>query len=122
MQHLLDGDLAANNDGWQRVAGTGTGAGPYLGILNPALQGKRHDPDGAFVRRWVPELTRVPKRYVHQPWTMPLDVQEESGCVIGHDYPAPILDHGWARERATEFFRSARESDEVLQPAVGFGK
>jgi deoxyribodipyrimidine photo-lyase len=109
MQHLLDEDLAANNVGWQRAAGTGTGAAPYLNILNPALQGKKHDPEGMFVRRWVPELAHVPAQYIHQPWTMPPDVQRESGCVIGRDYPAPSLDHGWARERAMEFFGEAVE-------------
>jgi deoxyribodipyrimidine photo-lyase len=108
-QHLLDGDLAASNEGWQRAAGTGTGAAPYLDILNPSLQARKHDPEGTFVRRWVPELTRVPTRYIHQPWSMPADVQRESACVIGQDYPAPILDHGWARERAMEFFRNARQ-------------
>jgi deoxyribodipyrimidine photo-lyase len=109
MQHLLDGDLAANNVGWQRAAGTGTGAAAYLHILNPALQGKKYDPDGVFVRRWVPELAHVPTPYIHQPWTMPLDVQREAGCVIDRDYPAPILDHGWARARALEFFGNAVE-------------
>ena len=109
MEHLLDGDLAANNDGWQRAAGTGTGAAPYLGILNPALQGKKYDPDGLFVRRWVPELANVPTRYIHQPWSMPSGVQLESSCVIGQDYPAPIRDHAWARSRAMEFFGKARE-------------
>jgi deoxyribodipyrimidine photo-lyase len=122
MQHLLDGDPAANNEGWQRMAGVGTGPAPYLGILNPALQGKRYDPDGEYVRRWVPELARVPKLYAHQPWTMPLDVQQESGCVIGRDYPAPILDHAWARDRAMEFFRTTRDSDEVLERAASSWK
>ena len=108
-QHLLDGDLAANNEGWQRAAGTGTGAAPYLDILNPSLQGRKYDPEGAFVRRWVPELTRVPTRYIHQPWSMPADVQRESACDIGRDNPAPIQDHGWARERALAFFGNTRE-------------
>jgi deoxyribodipyrimidine photo-lyase len=108
-QHLLDVGIATNNEGWQRAAGTGTGPAPYLDILNPSLQGKRYDPDGTYVRRWVPELARVPNRYIHQPWSMPADLQRESACVIGQDYPAPILDHGWARERATEFFRNARD-------------
>jgi deoxyribodipyrimidine photo-lyase len=109
VQNLLDGDLAANNEGWQRAAGTGTGAAPYLDVLNPSLQGKKYDPEGTFVRRYVPELAHVPTRYIHQPWSMPADVQRESGCVIGQDYPAPILDHGWARERAMKFFGNARE-------------
>lgn len=108
-QHLVDSETATNNEGWQRAAGTGTGAAPYLDILNPSLQGRRYDPEGAYVRRWVPELTHVPARYIHHPWSMPEKVQRESGCVIGRDYPVPILDHGWARDRAMEFFGRAQK-------------
>jgi deoxyribodipyrimidine photo-lyase len=108
MQHLVDGDLAANNGGWQWTAGTGTDAAPYFRIFNPVLQGKKHDPDGAFVRRWVPELTRVPDRFIHAPWGMPLDVQRESGCAIGQHYPAPLVDHAWARKRALDAYAQAR--------------
>jgi deoxyribodipyrimidine photo-lyase len=98
MQHLLDADPAANNGGWQWTAGTGTDAAPYFRIFN-VLQGQRHDPQGDFVRRWVPELARVPERYLHAPWEMPPDLQHEAGCTIGRDYPAPIVNHAWARER-----------------------
>jgi deoxyribodipyrimidine photo-lyase len=115
MQHLLDGDPAANSTGWQRAAGAGTGAAPYLGILNPVLQGRMYDPDGAYVRRWLPELAAVPAGYVHEPWSMPVDVQRESGCIIGLNYPAPILDHGWARDRAIEFFGNARQPMEAYR-------
>lgn len=110
MQHLVDGDPAANNGGWQWVAGTGTDAAPYFRVFNPVLQGKKHDPDGAFVRRWLPELASVPDRYVHAPWTMPADLQRQAGCAIGHDYPAPIVDHAWARERTLAAYRQAREA------------
>jgi len=109
MQHLVDGDPAANNGGWQWTAGTGTDAAPYFRVFNPVLQGKRFDPDGAYVRRWVPELGRVPEKFVHQPWQMPLDVQEAVGCFIGQDYPAPIVDHAWARERALAAYTKAKE-------------
>jgi deoxyribodipyrimidine photo-lyase len=109
LKHLLDGDLAANNLNWQRAAGSGTGPSAYLGILNPVLEGRRYDPDGVYVRRWMPELAGVPARYIHQPWTMPPEVQRESGCVIGQDYPPPILDHGWARDRALDFFGRTRQ-------------
>jgi len=109
MQHLLDGDPAANNGGWQWTAGTGTDAAPYFRIFNPTLQGKKHDPEGAYVRRWVPELRRVPDRYVHEPVKMPLPVQREVGCIVGQDYPAPVLDHAWARERTLAAYRLARE-------------
>jgi deoxyribodipyrimidine photo-lyase len=108
MQHLLDADHAANNGGWQWTAGTGTDAAPYFRIFNPVLQGKRHDPQGDYVRRWVPELARVPHRYVHAPWEMPPDVQREAGCRIGPDYPAPIVDHAWARERTLAAYGQTR--------------
>jgi deoxyribodipyrimidine photo-lyase len=109
MQHLVDGDPAANNGGWQWTAGTGTDAAPYFRVFNPILQGKKHDPDGIFVRRWLPELARVPDRYLHAPWEMPDDVQRDAGCIIGQDYPGPIIDHAWARERTLEAYARARE-------------
>jgi deoxyribodipyrimidine photo-lyase len=111
MQHLVDGDPAANNGGWQWTAGTGTDAAPYFRIFNPILQGKKHDPQGAYVRHWVPELARVPQRFIHTPWEMPLEVQREAGCIIGQDYPAPIVDHAWARERVLTAYARAREDD-----------
>jgi deoxyribodipyrimidine photo-lyase len=111
MQHLVDGDPAANNGGWQWTAGTGTDAAPYFRIFNPTLQSKKHDPDGIYVRRWLPELARVPDRYIHEPWKMASDVQRAAGCIIGQDYPAPIIDHAWARERALEAYARARETN-----------
>jgi deoxyribodipyrimidine photo-lyase len=108
MQHLVDGDPAANNGGWQWTAGTGTDAAPYFRIFNPVLQGKKHDPEGAYVRRWVEELARVPDAFIHEPWKMPPQVQASSGCVIGRDYPAPIVDHAWARERTLAAYAQAR--------------
>jgi deoxyribodipyrimidine photo-lyase len=110
MEHLVDGDLAANNGGWQWTAGTGTDAAPYFRVFSPVLQGKKHDPEGAFVRRWLPELARVPERYIHAPWTMPTGLQRQVSCVVGHDYPSPMVDHGWARERALAAYRLARET------------
>jgi deoxyribodipyrimidine photo-lyase len=109
MQHLLDGDPAANNGGWQWTAGTGTDAAPYFRIFNPVLQGKKHDPGGIFVRRWVPELARVADKYLHTPWEMPDNVQRDANCILGQQYPAPILDHAWARERTLAAYGRARE-------------
>mgnify|MGYP002400792840 CR=1 FL=1 len=109
MTHLVDGDLANNNGGWQWAASTGTDAQPYFRIFNPYSQGAKFDPDGRYVRRWVLELRHVPDRYIHQPHTMPRHVQEEARCVIGRDYPAPIVDHAEARERALAVFGAARE-------------
>ena len=110
MQHLVDGDPAVNNGSWQWAAGTGTDAAPYFRIFNPVLQGKKHDPTGAYARRWLPELEGVPDAYLHAPWMMPGDLQRRAGCVIGRDYPAPIVDHPWARERALAAYRLAREA------------
>ena len=107
MRLLLDGDPAANNGGWQWTAGVGTDAAPYFRVFNPVLQGKRADPHGAFVRRWVPELARVPDGYLHEPWTMPAEVQRAAGCRIGRDYPAPIVDHTAARSRALARYAEA---------------
>jgi deoxyribodipyrimidine photo-lyase len=105
MQHLVDGDPAANNGGWQWTAGTGTDAAPYYRIFNPVLQSQKFDPHGRFIRNNLPELVRVPNEYIHEPWKMPLDIQRKAGCVIGVDYPAPIVDHAWARRRALEIYR-----------------
>ena len=112
MQHLVDGDPAANNGGWQWTAGTGTDAAPYFRIFNPVLQGKKHDPEGAYVRRWVDELAGVPDVFIQEPWKMPPEVQAASGCAIGRDYPAPIVDHAWARERTLAAYGRARKTQE----------
>jgi deoxyribodipyrimidine photo-lyase len=110
MQHLVDGDPAANNGGWQWTAGTGTDAAPYFRIFNPVSQGRKYDPRGAYVRRWLPEMVRVPDQFIHQPWTMPLEEQQSAECYIGQDYPAPIVDHAWARQRTLAAFTQAREN------------
>ena len=91
MEWLIDGDLAANNGGWQWAAGTGTDAQPYFRIFNPILQSKKFDPDGAFIRHWLPELRDVPDKFIHEPWKMPQPPA---------DYPEPIVDHAKAREAA----------------------
>ena len=108
MEHLVDGDPAANNGGWQWAAGTGTDAAPYFRVFNPVLQGEKHDPQGAYVRHWAPELGSAPNAFVHKPWQMPPEMQKQIGCVIGQDYPAPIVDHAWARERTLAAYKQAR--------------
>jgi deoxyribodipyrimidine photo-lyase len=104
MQHLVDGDPAANNGGWQWTAGTGTDAAPYFRIFNPVLQSEKYDPDGEYIRRWVPELAGVSNKFIHAPWEMPAEVQKQAGCLIGRDYPEPIIDHKQARERTLEAY------------------
>lgn len=108
MRLLLDGDEANNNGNWQWIASVGVDPQPaYRRMYNPTRQMERFDPRGAYVRRHVPELRSVPDEYLREPWTMPADVQREAGCVIGRDYPAPLVDHRAAREEALERYRSA---------------
>jgi len=108
IQNLIDGDLASNNGGWQWVAGTGTDAAPYFRIFSPILQGKKFDQNGGYIRRWVPELTNVPSQWIHTPWEMPAEVQRETGVIIGRDYPAPMVDHAFARARALKAYQALR--------------
>ncbi len=107
MEHLLDGDVASNNGGWQWVASTGTDPAPYFQrLFNPVLQATRFDPDGRYVRRWLPELSDVPDRRLAEPWRMTDEEQTAAGCVIGVDYPAPIVDHAAERRVAIDRYRS----------------
>lgn len=100
MQHLVDGDPAANNGGWQWAAGTGTDAQPYFRIFNPTTQGERYDPDGRYIREWVPELAELGSKAVHDPQTAKPPPR---------NYPEPIVDHKAARERTLAAFKRARE-------------
>jgi deoxyribodipyrimidine photo-lyase len=108
-QHLIDGDLAANNGGWQWSAGTGTDAAPYFRIFNPITQSRKFDPSGSYIRRWVPVLKRVPDIYIHTPWEMPLDIQQNVNCIIGKDYPLPIVEHTFARQRTLEAYKMVKK-------------
>jgi deoxyribodipyrimidine photo-lyase len=109
-QHLNDFDLSANNGGWQWAASTGCDAQPYFRIFNPITQSERFDPNGKFIRRYVPELAAVPDKYIHAPWLMkPIDVTS-SGVMIGRDYPEPVVDHAAARERTLARFKAVKSS------------
>ena len=112
MQQLLDGDPAANNGGWQWTAGTGTDAAPYFRIFNPISQGKKFDPAGRYIRRWVPELVQLPDKLLHEPWRMTPLEQISHSCKLGVDYPHPIVDHKFARERVLAAYKKARELGE----------
>jgi deoxyribodipyrimidine photo-lyase len=106
MRLLVDGDEANNNGNWQWIASVGVDPQPvFRRIYNPARQMQTHDPRGSYVRRYVPELTGVPDDYIREPWTMPLGVQRQVGCMIGSDYPEPIVDHAVARRQALERYR-----------------
>jgi deoxyribodipyrimidine photo-lyase len=106
---LVDADPANNPASWQWVAGSGADAAPYFRVFNPVLQGKKFDPDGRYVRRFVPELSELPDQYLHCPWEAPCSVLQDSGVKLGVTYPAPIVDHTVARQRALSAFNEIRE-------------
>ena len=101
---LVDADLASNSAQWQWVAGCGADAAPFFRVFNPALQGGKFDPDGAYVRRWVPELARLPNRHLHAPWDAPADVLAAAGVTLGGSYPRPIKDLAVGRREALAAF------------------
>jgi deoxyribodipyrimidine photo-lyase len=103
---LVDADPANNAANWQWVAGSGADAAPYFRIFNPTLQGERYDPEGHYVRRWVPELARLPARFIHKPWRAPAAQLAAAGVALGKTYPRPIVDHDRARLRALMNVRS----------------
>jgi deoxyribodipyrimidine photo-lyase len=109
MRHLLDGDEAQNNGNWQWSASVGADAQPYFRVFNPVRQQRRFDPDGVYVRRWVPEIAALPDGHLAAPWDAPAEVQADAGCLIGVDYPAPLVDLGSSRGEAIERFRAQRE-------------
>ena len=103
---LVDADLANNTMGWQWSAGCGADAAPYFRIFNPVRQGERFDGDGSYVRRWVPELERLPDRYIHEPWQLPDAEARRIGFTPGADYPQPIVDLKQSRKEALEALKS----------------
>jgi deoxyribodipyrimidine photo-lyase len=105
---LVDADLASNTLGWQWVAGCGADAAPYFRIFNPVTQAIRFDPDGTYVRHWVPELARLPGPLIHEPWSAPSAALRAAGVQLGSEYPHRLIDHGVARARALEALATLR--------------
>lgn len=97
---LVDADLASNTLGWQWSAGCGADAAPYFRIFNPITQGQKFDPEGDYVRKWVPELAKLPNKFIHEPWEAPEGILEYAGVKLGEDYPEPVIEHKKGRERA----------------------
>jgi deoxyribodipyrimidine photo-lyase len=105
---LVDADLAQNTMGWQWTAGCGADAAPFFRIFNPVSQGEKFDPEGNYVRRWVPELARLPDKLIHRPFEAGAGELAHVGILLGKDYPMPIVPHSIAREVALEAFRGLK--------------
>jgi deoxyribodipyrimidine photo-lyase len=101
---LVDADLASNTLGWQWTAGCGADAAPYFRVFNPTTQGEKFDPHGDYVRRWCPELAKLPLAWIHQPDKAPADILRAAGVELGRAYPQPVVSHAIAREVALEAF------------------
>lgn len=108
--HLLDVEASSNNGGWQWAASTGCDAQPWFRIFNPVTQSRRFDPDGAFIRRWLPELAELEGPAIHAPWLAKPDALARAGLVLGRDYPAPVVDHDAARIRTLARFGAVRQA------------
>jgi deoxyribodipyrimidine photo-lyase len=106
---LVDADLANNTLGWQWTAGCGADAAPYFRIFNPVMQAERFDPEGAWIRRWVPEIGRLPTPWIFRPWEAPNHVLSAAGVRLGDNYPRPLVDHAEARRAALAAFERIRE-------------
>ncbi len=114
---LVDADLASNTLGWQWSAGCGADAAPYFRIFAPVTQGEKFDPAGRYVREWVPELARLPDKFLHAPWTAPAQVLAQAGVRLGDNYPRPIVDHATARAEALAAFKSLRAAGQEAEVA-----
>ena len=105
---LVDADLTSNSANWQWVAGCGADAAPYFRIFNPSLQETKFNPEGAYVRRWVPKLSNLPNNLIHVPWiAKPIELSD-AGIDLGCNYPTPIIDHAIARNRALEKYKNLK--------------
>ncbi|MDG2313340.1 MAG: deoxyribodipyrimidine photo-lyase [Alphaproteobacteria bacterium] len=105
---LVDADLANNSASWQWIAGCGADAAPFFRIFNPTRQSQRFDPKGLYIRKWLPEISRLPTKYIHEPWLAPSDVLLNSNIVIGNNYPHPIVDHSVTRKYALDCFNKIK--------------
>jgi deoxyribodipyrimidine photo-lyase len=107
---LVDADPGNNAASWQWVAGCGADAAPYFRIFNPVLQGEKFDPEGAYVRRYVPELARLPSRFIHRPWEAPVLVLKDAGVTLGQNYPHRIIEHDRARDAALKAYERIKKT------------
>lgn len=102
---LVDADLASNSASWQWVAGCGADAAPYFRIFNPVTQSQKFDARGDYIRRWLPELSKLPDKWIHAPWTAPQAILEQAGVKLDHDYPSPVIDLAESRRQALDIYQ-----------------
>ena len=107
---LVDADIASNSASWQWVAGTGADAAPYFRIFNPITQSKKFDPDGDYIKKYIPELKNIPSKYIHLPCELDEKSLVECGVKLGSDYPKPIVDLSVTRQRALDAFQKLSKS------------
>jgi deoxyribodipyrimidine photo-lyase len=107
-ERLVDADIANNSTGWQWITGCGVDAAPYFRIFNPIIQGRKFDPDGQYIKTYVPELKNLPTKYLFSPWEAPESILDKSGVRLGIDYPWPIVDLKESREKALKAFASIK--------------
>ena len=107
---LLDADMPANSASWQWVAGSGADAAPYFRVFNPVLQGEKFDKEGEYVKRYCPELSKLPNKYIHKPWDAPDNILKACKIALGKDYPEPIVDLKTSRQRALDAFAQTKDS------------
>jgi deoxyribodipyrimidine photo-lyase len=111
-QQLNDFDLAANNGGWQWAASSGCDAQPYFRIFNPVTQSEKFDPHGKFIRRYLPQLSQLPDKWIHVPWLAPSAVLSAAGVELGRHYPRPVIHHDEARKRTLERYAVVKKTED----------
>jgi deoxyribodipyrimidine photo-lyase len=109
-EKLNDFDLSANNGGWQWAASSGCDAQPWFRIFNPVTQSEKFDADGAFIRRWLPQLSRLSGRDIHAPWKLSPEALQRAGVTLGQDYPLPLVRHDEARERTLQRYEAVKKT------------
>lgn len=110
---LVDADIANNCASWQWVSGSGADAAPYFRIFNPIMQGEKFDPQGQYIRKWIPEIANLPDKYIHSPWEASKELLEKSGIILGRTYPKPIVDHSKARTMALEAYAAIKSALDI---------
>jgi deoxyribodipyrimidine photo-lyase len=105
---LIDADLASNSASWQWIAGSGADATPYFRIFNPIIQGLKFDPEGKYTKKYLPELSRLPNKFLYNPWEAPQDILDSANIILGKDYPKPIVNLKESRDKALKAFETIR--------------